>query len=74
MKFIKKIREEFLGKSSYEMHRILGFRNTKSYQDFENSTRAVNVEKLIKFWKLSGLSGDEFMQMMAEEVSNNNQS
>jgi hypothetical protein len=68
MKFIKKIREDILGKNPYEMHKALGFSDTKSYQDFEKSSRAVNVEKLVKLWRLSGLSGDSFMRLLAEEV------
>jgi hypothetical protein len=66
--FIKKIREEVLGKSYYEMYKALDFSDTKSYQDFERASRAVNVQKLVKLWRLSGLSGDEFMDLMAQEV------
>lgn len=68
MDFIKKIREKVLEKSYYEMYKALDFSDTKSYQDFERASRAVNVQKLVKLWRLSGLSGDEFMAMMAEEV------
>lgn len=68
MKFIKKIREEILNKNQYEMYKMLGFYDAKSYKDFENSKRAVNMEKLIKLWHLSGLTGDEFLKMIEDEV------
>jgi hypothetical protein len=66
--FIRKIREEILNKNQYEMHKNLGFSDTKSYKNFENSARAVNIQKLVKLWRLSGLSGNEIMNMIAEEV------
>lgn len=68
MKFIEKIREEILKKNPYAMYKLLGFSDTKSYQDFERSSRALNIKKMVKLWRLSGLSGDEFMEMMASEV------
>jgi hypothetical protein len=72
VKFIKKIRENKLKKNPYEMYKLLGFSDTKSYQDFEKSSRAVNIEKLIKLWRLSELSADEFMEMIAKEVESEN--
>jgi DNA-binding XRE family transcriptional regulator len=47
MKFIKKIREK-LGYTKYEMSKKLDYATDKSYHQFENSKRAVNMEKLIK--------------------------
>ena len=36
--------------------------------DFEDSKRAINVEKLVRLWLLSGLSGQEFMELMQADV------
>lgn len=70
MNFIKKIREEILQKNQYEMYKMLGFYDVKSYQDFENSKRAVNIKKLVKLWRSTGLTGDEFMKMIEDDVNN----
>jgi len=68
MQFVKKIREDILGKNPYEMYKLMGLRDTRSYLHFENRTEALNARKLVKLWRLSGLSGDAFMQLLAEEI------
>ena len=67
MEFIKIIRER-LGYSKYKMAQELGFNCGKDYACFENSKRAVNVEKLVKLWLFSGLSAQEFMELMQADI------
>lgn len=50
------------------MYKMLGFYNVKSYQNFENTKESLNAKKLIKLWHLSGLTGDEFLKMIEDEV------
>lgn len=68
MEFVKKVREQVLNKRPYEMSKLMELRDTRSYLDFETRTESLNAKKLVKLWRLSGLSGNEFMQMIAEEV------
>lgn len=68
MEFIKKIRLEILKKSPYEMYKIMGLPHTSAWTQFESRTESLNAKKLVKLWRLSGLSGDEFMSMLAQEV------
>lgn len=70
MKFIKKIREEILKKNQYEMYKLLGFYNVSGYQRFENSKESLNAKKLVKLWRSTGLTGDEFMKMIEDDVNN----
>jgi hypothetical protein len=72
MYFIKKIREN-LGLSRYRMAYELEFAKTHGYTQFEEAKKAVSLEKLVKLWRLSGLSGNEFMKMIAQEVESKNQ-
>lgn len=55
-------------KNPYEMQIILGIKETRTYLDFENSKRNVNTEKLVKLWRVSGLSAKKFMEMIEEEM------
>lgn len=71
MKFIKKIREDVLKKNPYEMHKLIGLRDTRAWLDFEKSKNAVNVKYLIRLWQLTELSADELMQMLVDEVEEN---
>ena len=71
MEFIKKIREN-LGFSKYRMSKELGYTKDYNYNRFENAKQNVNLEKLIILWHLSGLSADEFLQMIEAEVLPNN--
>jgi hypothetical protein len=68
MEFVKKIREDILKKNPYEMYKLMGLNDTRSYLDFENRSESLNAKKLVKLWQLSGLSGDAFMEMIAKEV------
>ena len=69
VKFIKKIREEILGESQYGMHQLMGLPDTRAYIAFEEGTRSLNAEKLVKLWKVSKLSGDQFMKLIEQEVT-----
>ena len=73
MKFIKKIRED-LGHTHYKMAQLLGLKGVFQYTRFEESKTSLNVKNLVKLWRLSRLSGDEFMQMIADEVESNKES
>lgn len=68
MEFIKKIRED-LNLNSYKMAKKMGMKTTQHYIAFERSKRVISIENLVKLWELSGLSGQEFMELMREEVS-----
>lgn len=67
MKFIKEIRS-LLGFTQYRIAQELGFPSTYGYTQFENSRKAVNIEKLIKLWRISGMSAKAFLEMIEEEV------
>ncbi|NEP10249.1 MAG: hypothetical protein F6K14_08520 [Symploca sp. SIO2C1] len=68
MHFIRKIREKVLKKNPYEMYKLMELGDTRAWIAFEERTESLNAKKLVKLWRLSGLSGDEFMNMMAQEV------
>ncbi|MBD2212939.1 hypothetical protein H6G27_24125 [Nostoc linckia FACHB-104] len=68
MEFIKKIRLK-LGLNYYQSQKVLGFSSSRGYIDFENSKRAVNIEKLIKLWRVSAMDGNDFLAMIEKEVS-----
>ncbi len=70
MDFIKKIREE-LGFTHYRMAQEMGISHVYSYTRFEEAREALNADKLVKLWKLSGISGNEFMSMIEKEVTRN---
>ncbi|MBE9082861.1 hypothetical protein IQ278_12125 [Tolypothrix sp. LEGE 11397] len=73
MKFIKKIREKILKKSPYEMHKLMELPHTSAWTQFESRSESLNAKKLVKLWRLSELSGDEFMEMIAKEVESKSQ-
>ena len=68
MKFIKKIREDILGLSKYEMSKQMGYNDTRSYISFENSKNAISMKRLIKIWEMSGLNAEEFLELVRKEV------
>ncbi|MEM9272615.1 MAG: hypothetical protein AAGA80_06570 [Cyanobacteria bacterium P01_F01_bin.143] len=67
MDFIRKIREDNC-LSCCEVARRMGIQNVQNYIVFERSKFKLNAKKLVKFWRLSGLSGDTFMKLMEKEV------
>lgn len=67
MEFIKKIREK-MGLNIYKMSQAMEYPKPHGYTQFENSKKAVNLEKLVKLWRVSKLSADEFMLMIEKEV------
>lgn len=67
MEFIKKIRIT-LGLNYYQAQKLLGFSSSRGYIDFEQSKRAVNLEKLIKLWRASAMDGNDFLIMIEKEV------
>jgi hypothetical protein len=73
VEFIKKIREKLLEKNRYEMHKMMEFKDTRTWINFEESKNVVSLKNLVKLWRLSGLSGDAFMEMIAKEVESKNQ-
>lgn len=70
MEFIKKIREQ-MGLNIYKMSQAMGYPKPHGYTQFENSKKAVNLEKLVKLWRVSQLSADEFMLLIEKEVKGN---
>lgn len=67
MDFIGKIREK-MGLNFSKMAQQMDYPSTQGYIQFENSKRAVSVEKLVRLWRVSKLSADEFMLMIEQEV------
>ena len=67
MEFITHIREEILQKSKYEMAKLMELKDTKAWIDFEDRKEAVNVKKLLKLWKISGISAEQLLELMEEE-------
>ncbi|BAY08155.1 hypothetical protein [Calothrix sp. NIES-2098] len=67
MEFIKKIRES-KNVTGYRIAKELGFYDCKHYLHFENAKKAVNLDKLIRLWRYSGLSAKAFLEMIEEEV------
>jgi hypothetical protein len=67
MKFIKKIRED-LGYTHYKMAQLMGVKGVFQYTRFEESTTSVNIKRLVELWRLSNLSGNEFMSLIAKEL------
>jgi hypothetical protein len=72
VEFIKKIREEILEKNRYQMYKMMDFKDTRTWINFEESKNVVSLRNLVKLWRLSKLSGDEFMKMIANEVESEN--
>ncbi|NEP63132.1 MAG: helix-turn-helix transcriptional regulator [Symploca sp. SIO2G7] len=68
MEFIKEIRQE-LGLNPYKMAKEMGIKTVQQYMSFEEAQRSVNIERLVKLWKLSGLDARAFMERMLQEVS-----
>jgi hypothetical protein len=73
VEFIKKIREKLLEKNRYEMHKMMEFKDTRTWINFEESKNVVSLRNLVKLWRLSRLSGDEFMEMIAKEVESHSE-
>jgi hypothetical protein len=67
MKFIRKIREN-LGYTHYKMAQLMGVKGIFQYTRFEESTTSVNIKRLVQLWRLSNLTGNEFMSLIAKEV------
>ena len=61
-----------MGLNFSRMAQQMEYPSTQGYIQFENSKRAVSVEKLVKLWKVSKLSADEFMQLIESEVVKKN--
>ena len=67
MKFIRKIREDN-GMTYRDMMRRMDIKNVNSYVQFEKSKLALNIDKMIRLWRFSGLSAKAFMALIEEEV------
>lgn len=61
-----------MGLTSYKMSQEMGYPKPHGYTQFENSKKAVNIGKLVKLWKISKLSADDFMQMLESEIIETN--
>jgi hypothetical protein len=70
MQFIKKIRED-LGLNPYQMQKQMGLAATHTYLAFEGTKESLNAIKLVKLWRLSGLDGNKFLELIENEVLNN---
>ena len=70
MLFIKKIRQK-LRLNKYHMGKELGFKNTQAYINFENTQYSINAQKMIRLWQISELSAQEFLEIIAQDVKQN---
>lgn len=57
-----------MGLNIYKMSQVMEYPKPHGYTQFENSKKAVNLEKLVKLWRVSQLSADEFMLIIETEV------
>ena len=67
MKFVKKIRES-RGLNPYQMQKLLGIKSTQVYLQFENAKESLNAEKLINLWDVSEMDGNDFLELIREDV------
>ncbi|WP_348249890.1 hypothetical protein [Leptolyngbya sp. GB1-A1] len=64
--FIREIREE-KGLNPYKMAKLMNFKTVERYLEFERSKKALNVEKLLLLWRISGWSAKRFMERMEDD-------
>ena len=68
MEFVKKIREEILETNYYQMQKRLGLSSTTIYKNFEKAKIMLHAKTMVKLWRVSGLSAQEFLELIEREV------
>lgn len=69
MKFLKEIRKK-TGHTQYRLGQLLGIEPIHNYYRYEREPSVKRVEFmhfLVKVWRLSGLSAEEFLKLIERE-------